>query len=167
MTTAQGTHRGKPRMAYAKSTMRSKFRSAAASMTGWRLGASILVAAAIAIPVVLTMNDTTGPPSANVNSAIESVFPSRNTLDLRQAVVGVDLSNNYKFISLSIDNKPIPQDQIDFVTALNQASYRPASGKEISTFTPGTHCATAQYEPLEGVQAVNDSGSYTWCFALH
>lgn len=151
------TNRGRYSTYSAKKPTRDTFRTS-------RVLAIVGVTLALAIPVILTARDKGGTGTA-LDSAIERVTPSANDLDLRQAEVSIDLANDYQFVDLTIDNTIIPDDQLTNVAALNQHRFRPGEDQVITEFTPGRHCATARFKPLNA----NDFAirGYTWCFNLH
>jgi hypothetical protein len=103
-------------------------------------------------------DDSTGRPAA-----VESVFPVPGNLELRQVAVVADLAPGYTGY-LAIDGAEVPEDQTQFVAALNTVTLKPGPDSDFGTFQPGPHCATVFYrhigEPRE------DSASYRWCFRL-
>ncbi len=134
-------------------------------VTWKRVLISVLLATAIGIPLAITIHSNTDVPPAPIDNAIQQLFPAANDLDLRQTVVGLQLTNQYTFSDLELDGRIIPDDQLDRVTALNQITFRAGANKDITSFTPGNHCATASYQPLNG--SALDVRTHTWCFNLH
>jgi len=102
-------------------------------------------------------------PVANRPAAVESVFPVPGNLELRQVAVVADLAPGYTGY-LAIDGNEVPEDQTQFVPALNTVTLKPNPGSDFGTFQPGPHCATVYYrmigEPRES------SSAYRWCFRL-
>lgn len=96
--------------------------------------------------------------------AVESVFPPGGDLELRQVAIVADLAPGYTGY-LAIDGKEVPEDQTQFVDALNTVTLRPGPDSEFGTFQPGEHCATVFYRHIGDPR--EDSASYRWCFRLH
>jgi hypothetical protein len=100
----------------------------------------------------------------NKPDEIESVFPLSGNLELRQVAVVADLAPGYTGY-LAIDGAEVPEDQTQFVDALNTVTLRPTPDSDFASFSAGPHCATVYYrrigEPRE------NSASYRWCFSLH
>lgn len=101
--------------------------------------------------------------------AILRVFPAPNTVALRQDAIGADLAFGHSAV-LSIDNRRIPEDQLDVVQGINRWSFTPGEGKEIEELAEGRHCATVEYlgPPPAGAtttSVASTAGStYSWCF---
>jgi hypothetical protein len=100
----------------------------------------------------------------NKPSAIESVFPVSGNLELRQVAIVADLAPGYTGY-LAVDGNEVPDDQIQFVDALNTVTLKPSPDSDFGTFQPGPHCATVFYRPIG--QPRENSTSYRWCFRLH
>jgi hypothetical protein len=99
----------------------------------------------------------------NTPPAIESVFPVPGNLELRQVAVVADLAPGYTGY-LAIDGVEVPEDQTQFVDALNTVTLKPSPGSDFGTFQPGPHCATVFYRHIGDPR--EDSASYRWCFQL-
>jgi len=56
----------------------------------------------------------------------------------------------------------LPADQVDFIPALGQLSYRPGPGKEIEAYEPGQNRVNVAYRSQ--TDPARDNGSYTWVF---
>lgn len=101
--------------------------------------------------------------------AILRVFPQPNTVALRQDAIGADLAFGYTAV-ISIDNRRIPEDQVDIVQGINRWSFTPGDGKEFERLAEGRHCASIEYigPPPSGAtttSVVSSSGrTYSWCF---
>jgi hypothetical protein len=102
-------------------------------------------------------------PIPNRPSAIESVFPVPGNLELRQVAVVADLAPGYTGY-LAIDGQEVPEDQTQFVDALNTVTLKPNPGSDFGTFQPGPHCATVFFRHIGDPR--EDSSSYRWCFQL-
>ena len=96
--------------------------------------------------------------------AILRVFPMPNTVALRQDAIGADLAFGYTAV-ISIDNRRIPEDQVDVQPGINRWSFTPGSGKEIEKLPEGRHCASIEYVSAStDAAATNAARSYSWCF---
>lgn len=96
--------------------------------------------------------------------AILRVFPMPNTVALRQDAIGADLAFGYSAV-ISIDNRRIPEDQVDVVAGINRWSFTPGSGKEFEQLPEGRHCASIEYVSASAdPAAANATRSYSWCF---
>ena len=102
-------------------------------------------------------------PAPNKPAAIESVFPPSGNLELRQVAIVADLAPGYTGY-LAIDGAEVPEDQTQFVDALNTVTLKPSPGSDFGTFQPGPHCATVFYRLIG--QPRDTSASYRWCFRL-
>lgn len=123
-----------------------------------------LIAAAAVGGLVFAFSGPTqdeGPPTPE---AVESVFPIGGNLELRQVTIVADLAPGYTGY-LSIDGNEVPEDEIQFVPALNTVTLRPPPGSDFETFEPGSHCATIHYRRIG--QPRENSSAYRWCFRLH
>jgi len=105
----------------------------------------------------LVDNDTLPP-------AIESVFPVGGNLELRQVQIVADLAPGYTGY-LAINGNEVPEDDIQFVDALNTVTLKPGPGSDFAKLEPGSHCATVFYRQIGQPRA--NSTSYRWCFRLH
>src|SRR5206468_9511476 len=95
------------------------------------------------------------------DSAVEGTFPKPGDLDLRQSRIGIDLMAGYT-TQLSVDQTPIPDDQVEKVTGLDQYFFTPGPGTETGALAPGRHCATAL---IRRVGEAPDTGrKFAWCF---
>lgn len=128
-----------------------------------RLIMGILAAVAIG-GIVFTFS----APKRNVPgrpAAVEGVTPLGGDLDLRQVTLSADLAPGYQGYLL-LDRVEIPQDDLQFVLALNTITLKPLPGSDYSQLAPGRHCASVIYYPI-GQTRDAATGSYTWCFQLH
>src|SRR5215210_8873847 len=96
--------------------------------------------------------------------AVESVFPVPGNLELRQVQIVADLAPGYTGY-LAIDGNEVPEDDIQFVDALNTVTLKPGPGSDFASLEPGSHCATVFYREIGQPRA--NSTSYRWCFRLH
>lgn len=123
-----------------------------------------LIAAAAVGGLVFAFSAPKQEAIPNQPPAIESVFPLSGNLELRQVAIVADLAPGYTGY-LAVDGKEVPEDQTQFVDALNTITLRPTPGSDFAEFTPGPHCATVYYRKIGDPR--EDSESYRWCFSLH
>jgi hypothetical protein len=123
-----------------------------------------LIAAVAVAGFVFAFSAPKQDPAPDKPDAVESVFPPGGNLELRQVAVVADLAPGYTGY-LAIDGTEVPEDQTQFVDALNTVTLKPQPGSDFGTFTPGPHCATIFYRHIGDVR--ENSSSYRWCFQLH
>ena len=97
-------------------------------------------------------------------AGIEAVYPESGNLDLRQATIVADLAPGYTGY-LSIDGSEVPEDDVQFVPALNTLTLKPLPGSDFETLGAGSHCVTVFYRQIGQPRA--NSANYRWCFELH
>jgi hypothetical protein len=98
------------------------------------------------------------------NSAVEATYPKEGDLDLRQSRIGIDLVSGYE-AELSIDNQPIPKDEVQFVVGLDQYFYQPGPGTATGALSPGRHCAKATITKV--IDPNTPESTFSWCFQIH
>ena len=123
-----------------------------------------LIAAVAVGGLVFAFSGPTQTDEDNFPPAIESVFPVSGNLELRQVQIVADLAPGYTGY-LAIDGNEVPEDDIQFVDALNTVSLKPGPGSDFTTLEAGSHCATVFYRQIGQPRA--NSTSYRWCFRLH
>ena len=123
-----------------------------------------LIAAVAAGGIVFAFSGPSGTDADNLPPGLESVFPLSGNLELRQVQIVADLESGYTGY-LAIDGNEVPEDDIQFVDALNTVTLRPGPGSDFATLEPGSHCATVFYRQIG--QPRTNSTSYRWCFRLH
>ena len=123
-----------------------------------------LIAAAAVGGIVFAFSGPTQEDGPAQPDAIESVFPLPGNLELRQVKITADLVTGYTGY-LAIDGVEVPDDEVQFVSALNTVTLQPGPDSEFATFEPGSHCATVFYRRIGQPRA--NSTSYRWCFRLH
>ena len=57
---------------------------------------------------------------------------------------------------------PLPADQVTFVPALGQLTFRPGDGKEIEAFEPGRNTVMVSYRSQ--ADPAKDNGTFSWAF---
>ncbi len=123
-----------------------------------------LIAAAAVAGVVFAFSGPTQDTGPKRPEAIQAVFPVGGNLELRQVAIVADLAPGYTGY-LAIDGVEVPEDQVQFVDALNTLTLRPGPGSDFAAFEAGNHCATVFYRQIG--QPRTSSASYRWCFRLH
>jgi hypothetical protein len=121
--------------------------------------------AAVAVGgIVFAFSGPTQTDKDNLPPAVEAVFPISGNLELRQAAIYADLAPGYTGY-LAIDGAEVPEDDVQFVDALNTLTLKPGPGSDFTTLEPGSHCATVFYRQIG--QPRTNSAAYQWCFRLH
>ena len=108
-----------------------------------------------------------GPPrkQPGLPTAVEAVSPAGGDLDLRQITISADLAPGYQGF-LTLDGVEIPQDDVQFVLALNTLTLKPQPGSDFTKIQPGRHCASVVYWFI-GQSREDGTNTYQWCFNLH
>jgi len=123
-----------------------------------------LIAAAAVGGVVFAFSGPTEQNGPRPPEAVTSVFPVAGNLELRQVAIFADLAPGYTGY-LAIDGNEVPEDDVQFVDALNTLTLKPGPGSDFANFEPGNHCATVFFRQIG--QPRTASASYHWCFRLH
>lgn len=123
-----------------------------------------LIAAAAAGGFVFAFSGPTLTDVDNLPGPVEAVFPLPGNLELRQAQIYADLAPGYTGY-LSINGQEVPEDDVQFVPALNTLTLKPGPGSDFSALQEGSHCATVFYRQIG--QPRTNSTAYRWCFRLH
>jgi hypothetical protein len=95
-------------------------------------------------------------------TGVSQVFPEPSAVSVRQDAIGADLEFGWTG-RLRIDNRDIPDDQVDRLAGINRMSFTPGPGKEIETLDEGRHCVSLVYWKSSETedQALRP---YIWCF---
>src|ERR671916_2457617 len=88
-----------------------------------------LIAAVAVGGIVFAFSGPTQEDSSDLPPAVESVFPLKGNLELRQVEIVADLAPGYTGY-LAIDGNEVPEDEIQIVPALNRVSLRPGPGSD-------------------------------------
>jgi hypothetical protein len=123
-----------------------------------------LIAALAVGLLVFAFSGPSGDSGPAKPEAIQSVFPVPGNLELRQVFITADLAPGYTGY-LAIDGAEVPEDDVQFVDALNTLTLKPGPGSDFEQLEPGSHCATVFYRQIG--QPRTNSASYRWCFRLH
>jgi hypothetical protein len=145
-------------------------RAATSVITGRRIVISLLLAGCLALFV--WGQSHTRPsvtPVIYTDRAIQALEPQPGALALRQERIGVTLTSDYTLAQsaspgLVINGRGIPQDQIE-VTGLNQYSYLPGPGKDVTSLPPGRNCATIMIK--RATDPTDNGHRFSWCFNSH
>jgi hypothetical protein len=100
---------------------------------------------------------------------IQSVSPTPGSIVPPQEQITVDLRDDLTAdLSLcgptqSLGNcTALPADQVDFIPALGQLTFRPGDGKEVQRFDPGRNQVVVNYRSQADPE--RDTGTFTWSF---
>lgn len=119
----------------------------------------LLVVATVAVASLIVRDGGSG--GSPEDQVIEALIPGELDSVLRQDEVGIDLINGWD-ASLSINQTPIPDDELVKVTDLGQITFRPGEGKTLAALDLGQNCATATYWQI--ATGPEQSFTRTWCF---
>lgn len=104
------------------------------------------------------------------------VFPVEGAASLRQEPIGGQLDDDFTG-ELEVDGRPIPLDQLERpepiqgdnapavrgLSGLNQVSFTPGAGKDITSLAPGTHTARLLFWRKVG-ETSEQAQAYSWSF---
>lgn len=130
-------------------------------MTYRRLLIGLAVAFAALITAVVLI-DTDGDP-ATLPEPLQSVFPLPNDVVARQTGIEVDLPIGYE-LTLSIDGIHIPPDEITVLEGVGRHRWRPAPGRIIEQWEPGSHLIEITWDRVAGGRP--DPGGFSWTFRV-
>jgi len=105
------------------------------------------------------------------------VFPVEGAASLRQEPIGAQLGDDFTG-ELEVDGRAIPLDQLERpepiqgdnspavrgLSGLNQVSFTPGAGKDISSLEPGSHTARLLFWPKVGGSR-EQAEVYSWSFS--
>lgn len=123
------------------------------------------ILAAIAIGGIVFVFSGPKRKQPGLPAAVEAVSPAGGDLDLRQITLSADLAPGYQGF-LTLDGAEIPQDDLQFVLALNTITLKPLPDSDYTTLLPGRHCASVVYWFI-GQSREDGTSAYQWCFNLH
>lgn len=130
-------------------------------MTYRRLLIGLAVAFAALITAVVLI-DTDGDP-ATMPEPLQSVFPLPNDVVARQTGIEVDLPIGYE-LTLTIDGIHIPPDEITVLEGVGRHRWRPAPGRTIEQWEPGSHLIEITWDRVAGGRP--DPGGFSWTFRV-
>lgn len=97
---------------------------------------------------------------------VQSVSPKPGAIVPPQAQISVDLRDDLT-ADLEVCGPtggclPIPADQVAFIPALGQLTFRPSEGMEIEAFEPGRNTVKVSYRSQ--ADPGQDNGTFSWVF---
>ena len=130
---------------------------------------AVVVLIVVNLAIYGTRKEVRGTAAPERPTPIVDVSPQENELVLGQSSVVVILKPTYTG-QLSIDGKPIPDDQVDVKSDVFSLTFEPTPDHDIHRFAAGTHTATVEFWPRTKTyeQAKTDSvlSSYSWNFKV-
>jgi hypothetical protein len=115
----------------------------------------------------ITSADTSDPREEDaLPTEVASISPREGAIVQPQTPVTVDLRDDLT-ADLSVCGPtggctPLPVDQVEFVKALGQLTFRPGDGQDIEAWEPGTNQVRVTYYSQADPQA--DNGTFSWSF---
>jgi hypothetical protein len=148
-------------------------------VTRRRVVSSLALSVAAALLVIGLQESQDGGTAAFQSrpAAVLSVFPAERAASLRQEPIGARLADEFTG-ELEVDGRPIPVDQTERppvvtpgesaaaprgLAGLNQVSFTPGPGKEITSLDPGPHTARVLYWRKIG-ETREQAAVYAWTF---
>jgi hypothetical protein len=130
---------------------------------------AVIVLIVVNLAIYGTRKEVRGTAAPERPSVVVDISPQENELVLGQSAVVVVLKPTYT-AQLSIDGKPIPDDQLDVKTDVFSLKFEPSPDHDIHRFAAGTHTATVEfwtrtktYEQAKGDHLLS---SYSWNFKV-
>jgi hypothetical protein len=147
-------------------------------VTRRRVVSSLALAVASALLVIGFQESKDGGVEVRLSrpAAVLRVFPSEGASSLRQEPIGGQLADEYTG-EIEVDGRPIPVDQTERpvvatadnapaqrgLSGLNQVSFTPGPGKDITSLAPGKHTARILFW-LKAGQTRSQAMVYSWSF---
>lgn len=131
------------------------------SRTTYRVILLLLGLALIAVVVGAVLFAPSGDNS-EYPAVLERVEPIDGSLNFGQPRVVVDLESGYR-AQLTIDDVPVPEDQIIWTEATGLHVFEPGPAKAVEAWSPGFHVVTAEWDRVRGLP---DPGMFTWTFRV-
>jgi len=126
-----------------------------------RIVMSVLLAVAFAgMYVAFILHDDSPNPRLRP-SAVRTVSPEPDSLQLRQTEIFAELDPLFTG-TLRVNDIVIPDDQLEVIEGLNRYSFTPGAGKEIEQLPAGRNCATVGFQRVGETDAL--PSSFRWCF---
>jgi hypothetical protein len=102
-------------------------------------------------------------------ATIQSISPAAGSIVPPQEQISIDLRDDLTAdLALCGPTQSagsctaIPADQVDFIPALGQLTFRPGPGKEIEAYEPGLNRVEVTY--YSQADPARDNGAYSWTF---
>ncbi len=137
-------------------------------ITQRRIIISVLLAAcAVALVYGASIGRPADKPVVYTDPAVKTLSPQPGDVALRQTQIVATLASAYTLAQetapgMLINGQGIPQDQITVNQSLNQYSYTPGPGKEVSSLPPGRNCVKIM---IKRAADPSDTGhGFSWCF---
>jgi hypothetical protein len=137
-------------------------------VTPRRIVISVLLAACVvALGYGASIGRPSNKPIVYTDPAVKALSPQPGDLALRQTQIVATLASAFTLAQenhpgMLINGQGLPQDQVQVNQILNQYSYTPGSGKEISSLPPGRNCVQIF---IKRAADPSDAGhSFSWCF---
>lgn len=128
-----------------------------------------LTVVALLFAGAITSADTTDVRNVSLPEQVRSVSPRAGSIVPPQTAITVDLRDDLTAdLSLCGPTQatggctPLPVDQVDFVPALGQLTFKPGEGKDVDAFEPGRNRVIVQYRSQADPE--RNRGTYTWSF---
>ena len=131
------------------------------SRTTYRVILLLLGLAFIAVVIGAVLFAPSGSGSGYPET-LERVDPTDGSLVFGQPRIVVDLASGYR-AALTIDDVPIPPEEVIWTEATGLHIFEPAPGKSIETWTPGFHVVSAEWDRVNDLP---DPGMFTWSFRV-
>jgi hypothetical protein len=112
------------------------------------------------------MSADTKDVKSTLPGQVQSVSPRPGSIVPPQEQISVDLRDDLT-ADLEVCGPaggciPIPADQVAFIPALGQLTFRPGPGREIEAFEPGRNTVKVTYRSQ--ADPARDNGSFSWAF---
>ncbi|HET9444012.1 MAG TPA: hypothetical protein VFO65_11855, partial [Acidimicrobiales bacterium] len=88
--------------------------------------------------------------------------PAAGTVFVRQGAIAVELGFGYDG-ELSVNNRPIPDDQVDRIAGINRLSFTPGPGKELEALPEGRNCVSVTFWTTAAGRE-SAGRPFSWCF---
>lgn len=133
-------------------------------------GRFAIVAGGLTLVALLFAGAITSADTKDVKSSlpgeVQSISPKPGSIVPPQEQISVDLRDDLT-ADLEVCGPtggciPIPADQVAFIPALGQLTFRPGPGNEIERFEPGRNTVKVNYRSQ--ADPGQDNGSFTWVF---
>jgi hypothetical protein len=133
-------------------------------VTPYRIGVSVLLAAAVAAMYIAFISAKDPEPTLINTQSVVSVSPEKDSTVLRQSRIVAELKPGYIGV-LVIDGVEIPEDQLDHLEGSSTVGYVPGPGTETGALKPGRRCATVVFWKTELSRATAER--FSWCWTVH
>ena len=112
------------------------------------------------------MSADTKDVKSSLPGEVQTVSPKPGSIVPPQEQISVDLRDDLT-ADLEVCGPtggciPIPADQVAFVPALGQLTFRPGAGQEIEGFEPGRNTVKVSYRSQ--ADPARDNGTFSWVF---